>query len=319
MISIRNHELDINILEELEEFDWRQGKPEGNEYKACSPFRDERKPSFYVNLETGLWIDHGSDTDEWKRGNLISLLAFRMNVSYEEAEEYLLEKYNVVLDDAEGLELNINIQMEEVKPKVFTKEELKPYFYRLKGYLLNRGISEEVQKEYIIGYDKESKAVAFFWLDAFTGKVVNVKFRSVKGKQFFYIKGGQKVSEHVFGLYQVIKGGHKKVYVVESETDALYLVTNGIPAIALGGSFLSESQRRKLLLSGIETFVIATDRDKAGDRIRESLKKELAGHCEVLEVTLPDYANDINDVKKEDIKKVTDSEEPVTLNVALNL
>jgi DNA primase len=315
---IREHDIDIDVMEELEAFEWRNAKPvHGDEFQACSPFRDERKPSFYINIDTGLWTDHGAEDDAWKKGNLISLLSFMENISYEEVEERLLEKYGKIITDVEGMELNINIQMGEAPPRIFTKDELKPYLIRKKEYLLSRGISEAIQKKFIIGFNKQSNAIAFFWLDAFTGKVVNVKFRSTKGKQFFYERGGQPISKHVFGLYQVIKDGCKKVYIVESETDALYLWTYGIPAVALGGSYLSAEQKRKLLLSGVESFVLATDNDKAGRRIRASLEEELAGFVKLLEVTIPDYAKDVNEVKPEDIKKVTDSEEPITLKMNL--
>ncbi len=317
-MKIRNHEIEIDVAEEIEGFDWQKAETHGDEYKACSPFRDERNPSFYINLETGLWVDHGASEDYWKKGNLISLLSFLQNVTYEEIEDYLLEKYNVVITDVEEKELKINIQLGEAPPKVFTREELAPYLYRNKTYLLNRGVSEETQKKFVVGYDRTSKAIALLWLDSITGKVVNVKFRSIKGKQFYYIRGGQPVSNHVFGLYQAIKAGAKKLYIVESEIDALYLWSNGIPASALGGSNLSPMQKRRLLLSGIESFVIATDNDGAGERIKEALKQELNGQAEVLEVALPEYANDINDVKQEDIKKVTDSEEPVTLQMNLS-
>jgi DNA primase len=320
MLKIRGYEIDVDYLQEIEDFDWKHKKPVINgEFQACSPFRDERRPSFYLNVETGLWTDHGAESDEWKKGNFVSLMAFLHNFSYEEAEEFLLEKYNVVLEDVEGMDLNINIQWEDVKPKTFTREELKPYLFRRKEYLLNRGVSEEVQKQFVIGYDKEQGNIAFFWMDALTGKVVNVKFRSTKGKMFFYMRGGQPVRNHIYGLYQVKQNGCKKVYIVESEVDALYLWSFGIPAVALGGSYLSPEQKRKLLLVDVDEYVIATDNDKAGKRIKASLKKELSGLVDLSEVTLPDYAKDINDVKPEDIKKVTDSEEPVTLNMNLHL
>jgi DNA primase len=318
MIRIRGQEIDVDVVEEISVIDWKKAKPKTDELVACSPFREERNPSFSINLETGLWKDFGSDSDQWKQGNLIQLLSWHYNVTYEEIEDYLLEKHNATITEVEGLELDINLKMGKEKPKTFTREELAPYLFRKKSYLLKRGVSEEIQKKFIVGYDKESDAVAFFWLDAFTGKVVNVKFRKTDSKQFYYIRGGQPVKNHIFGLYQAIKDGCKKVYIVESEIDALYLWTNGIPAIALGGSYLSPAQKRLLLLSGIDTFVIATDADDAGRRIANSLQKELAGYVELLTIKLPTYAKDINDVKKEDIKKVTDSEKPVTLTVSLH-
>lgn len=315
---IREHELEIDIAEELEGFEWSRVRVHGDEFQACSPFRDERRPSFYVNLTTGLWVDHGAELDEWKKGNFIQLLSFLNNISYEEAEEFILDKYNIVVTDISGMELNINIQFGEVPPKTFTREELSPYLFRNISYLLSRGISEEIQKKFIVGYDKKSNAVAFFWLDSITGKCVNIKFRSTKGKQFYYARGGQPIRNHVFGLYQAIQDGCKTMWIVESEIDALYLWTHGVPAIALGGSFLSPEQKRKLLLAGAETYVIATDNDGAGKRIKASLIKELNGHVQLEAAVLPDYANDINDVLPGDIRKVTDSTEPITLSMDLH-
>lgn len=319
MIKVRGIELDVDVLEELNEFEWKKSRVVGDEFEACSPFREENRPSFYVNIHTGLFKDFGAEDENWKQGNFISLLSYLHNISYEEAENYLLEKYRVVIDDVEGLELKINLQMDKKEEeKYFTREELKPFLFRKKDYLLKRGISEEIQKKFVVGYWKERKAVAFFWLDAFAGKVVNVKFRSIKGKQFFYIRGGQPVRKHVFGLYHVIKEGHKKAWIVESEIDALYLWSMGIPAVALGGSHLSKEQKRKLLLSGVETFVIATDADKAGIRIKESIIKELGVLVELEEVELPDYAKDVNEVKPEDMLKVIESVKPVNIKINLH-
>ncbi|CDQ21721.1 toprim domain-containing protein [Halobacillus karajensis] len=312
-MKIRGYKLDVDVLEEIESFQWEKKKIQGNEFQACSPFREERRPSFYVNLEKGTFIDHGADDDTWKKGSLVKLLSFLYNWTTEEVEDYLIERYAVeTFEVAEGKELNINLQWGDEKPKVFTKDDLKPYLFRKKSYLEGRGIGEEIQKKFVVGFDKSSNAVAFFWRDAFTGKVVNIKFRSIKSKQFFYVRGGQKVSNHVFALYNVIQEKYSKVYVVESETDALYLWQHNIPAIALGGSYLSPEQKRKILRSGIETLVLATDDDKAGKRIKSSIIAELGGYVELLEVDLPEYAGDINDVKKEDIKNVTESERPVT-------
>lgn len=319
MLKIRGIEVEVDVLEELEPFTLDRQEIQGGELKACSPYRDERNPSFYINVETGLWKDFGAENDTQSQGNLIQLLSFLHRMEYEETEEYLLEKYNIIIDDVAGLELNINLQKEEKKPKTFTREELKPYLYRKKEYLLNRGISEEVQKKYVVGYWKEQKSIALLWLDAFTGKVVAVKFRNIHQKKFFYKRGGQPVSQHIFGLYQAMQDKVEKVYVVESEIDAMYLATFGIPAIALGGSSMSAKQERLIKLSGIETLVIASDADNAGNKLKEVVSKRLGGYMNVKTIILPDYAKDINDVKPEDIKKVTDSEEPITLNMNLTI
>lgn len=316
------YELDIDVQEELEEFDWKHKKVVFPEFHACSPFRDERRPSFSINLETGLYIDFGSDDDNFKKGNIVGLLSFLHNITYEETKEYLIEKYGGFITEVEGLELKIDLKMEEKKErKFFTRDELKPYLFREKSYLLSRGISEEIQKKFFIGYDRTSRSIAFFWLDEKTGKVINVKFRSTRGKQFYYISGGEPVRNHIFGLWQVIQEYEEgePVYIVESEIDALFLWSNGIKAVALGGSHFSPEQKKKLVLSGISKLVIATDSDKAGRRIRNELVSELIGVIDLEEIKLPSYAKDVNEVKPEHIKKVTDSSEPITLNVPLRI
>lgn len=297
-------DIEVDVYEELMNYSWNKGKKKGNEYICCSPFRDEQHPSFSINLETGLWIDFGSDDEYWKKGSFIKLIAFLENISFEESEEMLLEAYGVFLDDVDGLELNINIQNEEVQPKTFTRDDLKEYLIRTiesKSYMNSRGISEEVMKKFIVGYDKKQKAMAFLWLDAKTGKPVTVKFRKIRSKVFYYIDEGQKVNNHIFGLYQVMKEGHKVVFIVESEIDALYLWTLGIPAVALGGSNLSDKQKRLLLLSGIETLVIATDNDKAGFKIRKQLERELMGYMDIKILYLPYHAKDVNDLGPEEL------------------
>jgi DNA primase len=314
-MRIRNLEVDVDIYEELMNYSWNHGDRKGDEFVCCSPFREEQHPSFSINLETGLWIDFGSQDEYWKKGSFIKLLAFLENISYEEAEEMLLDAYGIHFDDEEELVLNINIQELEAKPKEFTREELKPYLFRNKQYLLKRGISEEIMKKFVVGYDKEKQAVAFFWRDNKTGKVVTVKFRSTKGKQFYYIDGGQPVKNHIFGLYEVKQGGYKEVFIVESEIDALYLWSIGVPAIALGGSNLSEAQRRLLLLSGIETMVLAVDNDKAGYKIKQQLIKELSGYLNIKELYIPPYAKDVNDLSKHELLNYVENIEDVEMKI----
>lgn len=315
-MKIRDYEIDIDVFDEISNYEWKNGRRKGEEFICCSPFRDEQHPSFSINLETGLWIDFGSDDDYWKKGNFTKLIAFLENISPEEAEEMLLDSYGLVVDDTDSLELNINIQMES-EAKYFSKDELRPYLFRNREYLLKRGISDEIMKLFVVGYDKEKEAVAFFWMDAKTGKVAAIKFRSIKGKQFYYMEGGQPVRNHIFGLYQVMQRKYKEVFIVESEIDALYLwsLPTPIPAIALGGSNFSEKQKQLLLMSGIESLVIATDNDSAGYRIKMQLIRELGGHFNLKQLCLPPYAKDVNDVSPAELMNYIEHAEDYELKI----
>ncbi|MDE1381247.1 toprim domain-containing protein, partial [Bacillus licheniformis] len=176
-------------------------------------------------------------------------------------------------------------------------------------YLGKRGISEKVQRAFKIGFDKKSNAVSFPWMDIH-GQIVNIKFRSTKSKQFYYHPTGQPLRDHIYGLHFIYKLGYETVYLVESEVDALYLWSHGLPAIALGGSKISEKRKQLLLRSPIKKLVLATDNDAVGQEIREKVKRLLVGYKEVYEVILPDDVKDVNDIPSEQLKEVCDNAKP---------
>lgn len=303
MILVRGIELDIDVREEIERYEWRNVRDKGVEFVCCSPFRDEKHASFSINLETGLWIDFGSYDDHWKKGNLVRLLAWLEDTTEEDIEDGLLEGYGYEVDDEEN-RLEIDLDATAARQKFFEKEDVAPYSTPEYGYLEGRGVSRSVQDAFGIGYDRKGKgAVAFFWRDAFTGAIVNIKFRLIHEKKFYYADGGQQVKNHLYGLWEARQAGHHDLYLVESEIDALYLWSVGIPAIALGGSFLSESQKEIVVRSDIESLVIATDNDEAGNRVRRQIRRELGGDVILRDLVLPEGA-DVNDLSPEQLKEI---------------
>ena len=249
-------------MEEISYFDWNRAKPKSGEFVACSPFRNDGSPSFSINLETGLFIDFGSN-DYYSKGNLIVLLSFLSNETAKETEDYLLDKYGIDLSDVDKLELNFDLQFatEEV-PKTISMKEYSKYAFR-SPYLAGRGITEKVQRAFKIGFDKETKAVSFPWMDI-DGNIINVKFRSIKSKMFFYYPEGQPIADHLFGMNFINRMKSETVFICESEIDALYLWSNGYPALALGNSKLNSKRKQLLLRSPIKKLVIPNDNDKAG-------------------------------------------------------
>jgi DNA primase len=303
------YELPVDVLEELSQYDWYRAKVKTNEMIACSPFRNDSHPSFSVNLETGLYIDFGSED----KGNLITLLSFLRNETPQEVENYLLDKYGIDLSDVDKLELNIDFNTDTEVSTIISIEEYKQYAYR-SPYLKGRGISEKVQKAFKIGFDRKSNAVAFAWQDI-KGNIINVKFRSTKTKQFFYYPNGQPIANHIYGMNFIYKMGIKKAFIVESEIDALYLWSYGYPAIALGNSKLNDARKALLLRSPIETLVIATDNDKVGKEIKDKIIKATVGYKELHEVIFPETAKDINDLTPEQLKDVAEKTTPVNIMI----
>lgn len=302
MLRIRQYEVDVDFEAELREFDWVRPRWKDNKLIACSPFRDETNPSFAVTYDIGgAFIDSGGD-GEWRSGGFVKLLSWLRNETYEETEEYLLEKYFIVgFHDTDELELSFDgweetkkKQNEEIPPSVLDKFKFThPYLES------RRGIEERYQRALGIGYDPEKNAVSFPIHDK-NGNLVNIKFRSVRSKVFWYYNNNP-VREHLYLLDLALRKKSKRVFFVESEIDAITLFKNGFPAIAVMGSSLTKQQKRLLLDSGIETLVLATDNDRAGRLLSRSVHRQLGGFMVIEEMEFPDHYKDVNDIPTEEL------------------
>ncbi|MBC9786579.1 toprim domain-containing protein [Heliobacterium chlorum] len=294
MTTIRCHKIDVDIARELQLYDWQRPRWMGEKFIACSPFRSERHPSFAVHLHTGVWIDSGSDDEEWKKGGFAKLLSWLRNETIFETESYLIQEYGILLKDIDSVQLSFRLPVEETRLEPLPLERLKEFRYR-HPYLEQRGIQEPHQRAFQIGYDRKNRAITFPWFDR-NGALVTIKFRSVNHKWFWYVSDGQPVKNHVYGMNRIYQARASRAHIVESEIDAITLWQIGQPAIALGGAHLSTRQRELILQSPIQELVVATDNDRAGRRIAESIIRQLGGYVRLQEIQLPDSAKDINDV-----------------------
>lgn len=297
-MKIRNIEIELDFYEELEVYlpNWGEHRIRDNKLQACSPFRHERRPSFAVNLDNGSWIDSGGTDDLHKKGHFTQLLAYLREETWHDTEDYLLQKYSTHLaEDVSTLKLDFQLAVECAPEKVFKKSELVEYCWRV-SYLSQRGISEKIQKAFSIGYDTVNKAVMIPWHDV-AGNIVNLKFRSIHTKRFWYHPEGQRVKNHIFGLYFVHKHKFETVVAVESETDALYCWSLGIPAIAFGKARMSDKQKELVLRSPIKTLILGTDNDGAGQLFREQLTRELLPYLELQDLPIPEKYKDLNDME----------------------
>lgn len=303
-MKIRNIDIDVDFYEELEPYvnSWGEYRIRDNKLQACSPFRHERRPSFAVNLENGSWIDSGAVDDSLKKGHFTHLLSFLREETWHDTEDYLLSKYSTLVVETDNLHLTYSLVPTETY-RTFQRHELEPYMWRV-NYLTKRGISEKVQRAFKIGYDKERKAVMIPWFDK-NGNVINMKFRSIEHKRFWYHPEGQRIKQHIYGLNFVYQYGCKEVYLTESETDALYLWTIGVPAIAVGGANLSKRQRELLINSPIETLVIATDNDNVGRLFADQLATILLPYMGVKRLAFPQNYKDVNEIPIELLTCIT--------------
>lgn len=317
-MKIRNIEVPVDILHELEPYldHFRDHRVVLDKFQSCSPFRYEKHPSFAVNLETGTWIDSGSPTELYHKGNFVSLLSFLRQEEYSDTEEYLFESYNIMLENVSRLKLDIQLD-NTLSTKTYIWKDMSHLHYR-HPYLRRRGITDEVQKLFCIGYDKQHDAIAIPWIST-DKEIINIKYRSTKYKQFFYEPDGQLTRNYVYGLAQCIHKGYKDVVIVESEIDCMYLWSNGIPAVAMGHAGINDVQILLMVNAGIESVTMASDNDAAGYRFKEYMKKNLPKYFDVYDLCIPEKYNDVNNIPKREIKELKENRRycGLTLNIKL--
>ena len=308
MIRVRGHEIDVNIYEELEPYldRFNQYRVRGDKLQSCSVFRDETTPSFAVNLENGTWIDSGAIEEHNRKGNFIALLATLREEDYSDTASYLIEKYTYLLADTDGLTLELKL---EERQAVFNAEQYEKQLNTESPYLSSRRISKKVQDVFKTAENKGKILLPHF--DAL-GRLINVKYRSTKDKQFWYAKDGESIKNYVYGLHILKRVKTDYVLLVESEIDCLFAWSCNIPAVAFSGASLSESQKIELLLhSGVKEVVIATDNDGAGRRFKETLIYELASHFLITEIRAD--AKDINELSEGELKQAVHHRQAVSV------
>lgn len=179
---------------------------------------------------------------------------------------------------------------------------MEPYRLNESDYLLNRGISPEVQTLFQTGYDSNARAVSLPWING-AGQLMNVKFRSTIDKRFWYAKGGAPIRDLIYGINIVYERNIKRVAILESEVDCLTLYSAGIPAIATGGAAFNDKKRDLILRSPIEEIIIVRDNDMAGRNWRNQIYEAFRGKIDVSLALVPRGFKDVNEARERGISK----------------
>lgn len=312
ILNIRNHSVEIDIAEELSQYDFGyNARWTADKLIASSPFRDDNRASFFVNLAgdyAGTWGDSGSIDEEYSRGNFVKLIALLRGISYDEASDYLLEKYGALYEIKPGEPIRLpSPKLRE--PFRYTYIEDNPIIEATSPYLLSRGISEETQAIYGVGYDEAQPGfTAIPW--HFGGKLANIMYRSTRGKYFFYADNGTPIKRLLFGIDQA---GESAV-LVEGVIDAMSWQEAGYAAIAIGGAHTSREQAEIIKRSKIKRLYLGGDNDEQGRKLNAQVAKELRGYVELFEI---DYEEekDANDVLKRQgvgrLRRIIDKASPI--------
>lgn len=139
--------------------DFMSIKKAGSNYKAKSPFVDEKTPSFMISPAKQIWKCFSSG----KGGNVVTFLMEAEHMSYPEALRWLAAKYNIeIKEDRErtpeeiqsaSIRENLSVINEfaknHFKRNIFENEEGKAIGL---SYFIERGFREDIIKKFDLGY-----------------------------------------------------------------------------------------------------------------------------------------------------------------------
>lgn len=128
----------------------------GGNYVCCCPFHSEKTPSFSVNRNRQIYKCFGCG----EGGNVVTFVMKYENCTFPEAIKQLADKAGVALPEMEYSEEAKKRETRRQKLLEVNKEAAKFYFYQLrtphgakgKEYLDKRQLSEEVRKNFGLGY-----------------------------------------------------------------------------------------------------------------------------------------------------------------------
>ncbi len=180
--------------------DFMQMKKSGSNYKAKSPFVDEKTPSFMISPAKQIWKCFSSG----KGGNVVTFLMEAEHMSYPEALRWLADKYNIEVKE-DKKRTPEEIQSQSIRENLAVVNEFaKNHFSRNLteneqgkaiglSYFLERGFREDIIKKFDLGYClDESKG----FTDAALAKGYKLDYlekagltKSKDGRQFDFYRG----------------------------------------------------------------------------------------------------------------------------------
>lgn len=127
-------------------------KPSGKYLKGLCPFHMEKTPSFFVMPDKDTFACYGCN----KFGDIFSFIQEIENLSFPEAMNFLIEKYNIPVERGKnriGVKKNIYAKINEITLKYFRDNLIHSHEgEKAMKYLTDRGISEKIINHFSLGY-----------------------------------------------------------------------------------------------------------------------------------------------------------------------
>lgn len=206
----------------------------GASYVGCCPFHNEKTPSFYVNPDKGLYNCFGCH----QGGNVVKFIMEKENIDFRRAIEVLAQKANITLPEKD-VTPEERQRITHRKNLYGINKEAANYYYKClrknagqkgKEYLTQkRGLSEDIQKNFALGYSPESynNLIGYLKSKGYKEKdmeLAGVIAKSSKGNYYDKFFGRvifpiQDVNDNVIGFGARILEGDGAKYMNTPETE----------------------------------------------------------------------------------------------------
>lgn len=254
--------------------DWRQVLislgfeiPENKEEIVVRcPFHDDRHPSCSINIKKGVW----NCFSEGRGGKLVDFLA-----QLGEIDLTLFVKRGPPSEESKELFFN-ELTDDEAIGNGEQEEKQVPFIStNYPQWILDRGFTKEILIDWNCVVNNDTQSLIIPIKNQYNKCIGWVARKAPEGKPPKYLySSGTKISHVLFGLWQY-RFPTQFLCLVEGPLDAMWLAQHKLPAVALGGAHLSETQEKILLSLPLTEVVLCFDNDKAGRIVDEDAKKRL--------------------------------------------
>ncbi len=254
-------------------------KNHGNYISAANPSGDNKQAIVIYLNENLTCVNYTRTIAKDKRStDIFDLVMFCEDCTFPEALKWVcetvgLDYYQEAEDIPESLQILKMLKQMSSDDSNEIRETLKPIPEQVLNYYLpygnilfeQDGISLEVQKEFLVGYDPQSNRITIP-IRSPIGDLCGVKGRlfgepDEYNPKYLYIMPVAK-SEILYGLYEnkeYIRNSNT-LLIFEAEKSVQQCATNGIRnCVALGGKTISKTQAELIIRTGC-TPIIALDK-----------------------------------------------------------
>lgn len=282
-------------------------KRSGKNIIARCPFHDDRRPSFSMNIQNGMWLCFSCGL----KGDLkyflkLSGVAPSIANSMLEPIQHELETYR----RREAAERRTKFQKDPFVGEVILPESLLGVYYYKPLAMVKAGFKADILKEYEIGYDRNKERIIFPIRDVY-GNLVGVSGRTTKssyksrykvyrggfvdkdgnvvsgdfGKNFddefpnFKLKSHKYLwnAHNVYPFIEMDTLGCLPVIVTEGFKACLWVIQNGFKTtVATMGVSISEDQFNVLIRMAGNPIILFFDNDEAGRKATSREGKKLS-------------------------------------------